>query len=374
MKKIFTATLIAGFAACLSAQITVTSASFPAAGDTLRTATDIAPTGIDITAPGGPYDWDFSSLSLSAIKQETVFRAASEGTAFNLFPEAELFTDLGGGTETYYSVSANSFDNLGFNGPDPAGIGVFTQFKFTSPVPLRHAPLTFPATFNSSSDVFLAFSTDDLPQALLDSLDISALADSIRVRVTTNRDDFVDAYGKLTIPGGTYDVLREKRTEFRETRLDVHTFIGWVDVTDLVAGSFAGLGADTILTYNFFSNDAKEPIAVVTMDDAGQAPAQVAYKDNGVVSSTPETVAGAPELVVWPNPASSSAVFLLKNIAPGDYSLRILDLQGRLVLDQPLAGPKTTVQLGNLPAGAYAYIAVDSAGVVKGQGKLVVQR
>ncbi|HQW03874.1 MAG TPA: hypothetical protein PLR30_15405, partial [Saprospiraceae bacterium] len=47
----------------LPAQITITNATFPAAGDTLKTATDLAPAGIVMTSPGGPQTWDFTSLN-----------------------------------------------------------------------------------------------------------------------------------------------------------------------------------------------------------------------------------------------------------------------------------------------------------------------
>ncbi|MEO6131291.1 MAG: hypothetical protein ABIQ02_05555, partial [Saprospiraceae bacterium] len=106
--------------ACLQAQITVTNATFPAVGDSLKTATDLAPVNITISGQGGPYTWDFSNL-IASTRQATFFQQASAGTAFANFPTAELVTIGEGGFETYYNVSATTFDNLGFYGNDPTG-------------------------------------------------------------------------------------------------------------------------------------------------------------------------------------------------------------------------------------------------------------
>ncbi|MEP6794302.1 MAG: hypothetical protein ABJB16_08255, partial [Saprospiraceae bacterium] len=91
----------------LPAQIIITNATFPAAGDSLKTATDLAPTGIALTPPGGPQTWDFTSLNPST-RQVTVFQNASNGSAFASFPGAELVTISGAGAETYYDVNASA--------------------------------------------------------------------------------------------------------------------------------------------------------------------------------------------------------------------------------------------------------------------------
>ncbi|MBK9018428.1 MAG: hypothetical protein IPM82_32725 [Saprospiraceae bacterium] len=144
MRKLVPVLALMTFCNWLSAQITVTNATFPLAGDTLKTATDLNPDGIVITPPGGPATWDFSGLA-PTVKSESVFRAASEGSAFADFSSAELFSvGAGGQGETYYDVSANNFDNLGYYGSDPTGgLPIQTSFKFSPPVPERRAPLNF---------------------------------------------------------------------------------------------------------------------------------------------------------------------------------------------------------------------------------------
>ncbi len=372
MKKIYVVIALVATTVWLHAQITVTNATFPVAGDTLKFATDLDPDGVVITAPGGPTAWDFTGLA-PTFKSETVFSAASGGVAFAQFPNAELLSISGGGqNETYYDVSATNFDNLGFSGADPnSGFPVQTTFKFSPPVPARRAPLNFIDNHLASTSVNVAFSLADIPGGVLDSLGIpTALVDSIRIRVTASRVDIVDAYGTLAIPGGTYDVLREKRSEYRETRLDIHTFFGWIDVTDQ-AGAAAGFGLDTLITYNFFSNTEKEPIAVVEMDNSGSVVQQVDYKDTGVVSGNNDVAAIKPEVVVSPNPATDLAVFELKNFKPGSYSIQLLDARGSLILVKNLTTGNIAVSLEGLAEGAYFYRLLDDKNRVQSSGKLL---
>ena len=374
MKKLLILFVFCGIAGWLGAQITLTNASFPAAGDTLKTATDLNPDGVEITPPGGPTNWDFTGLNPS-FKSETIYRPASEGNATASFPAATLFAASAGGQgETYYAVSATSFDNLGFSGTSPTGgLPIQTDFHFSPPVPERRAPLHFIDNHLAESSLNIAFAIADLPGGVLDSFPISGLADSIRIRGTASRYDLVDAYGTLSIPGGTYDVLREKRTEYRETRLDIHTFIGWVDITDQ-AGAIAGLGQDTVVTYNFFSDTEKEPIAVVTTDNSGLSVMQVEFKDNGVVSDAKDMAKAIPFITVSPNPVISEVKFEMENFAPGRYLLQLFDASGAEVLTKKMSAKgSNTEQLDLSPysSGPYFYRVLNAQGAVLKSGKLL---
>ncbi len=372
MKKCYAVLILVASTAWLHAQITVTSTSFPTAGDVLKTATDLDPDGVTITPPGGPATWDFTGLA-ATFKSETTFQAASEGSAFASFPGAELVSiGAGGQGETYFDITATSFNNLGFYGSDPTGgVPVPTNFKFTPPVPERRAPLNFIDSHLAETSLNIVLPIDSVLGAILAQLGVpTGLADSLRVRVTASRYDLVDAYGTLTIPGGTYDVLREKRTEYRDTHLDIHTFFGWIDVT-AQAGAGAGLGKDTTVTYNFISNTEKEFIAVVETDNSGSMVQQVEYKDNGVISGSNDLAATKPKVLVSPNPTVDEAVIELKNFAPGSYTLRLLDVRGNMVSVQKLMPGSTVISLAEQASGTYFYQVSDEKNQVKSSGKLL---
>jgi hypothetical protein len=353
-----------------SAQITVTNATFPAAGDSLKTATDLAPQNLVMTPSGGGQTWDFSALNPST-RLVTVFQPAAAGSASANFPGAELVTISDVGAEIYYDVSATAFSVLGISGEGlGGGFPIEADFRYSPPLVEREAPLNFFDVDNYSSSATISLPTSAIPGAIFDSLGIpTGLFDSIRVRITVNRLAIVDGFGTLTIPGGTYDVLRQKRTDYTSTGVDVHTFLGWVDIGTIL-GDFA-FPTDTTITFNFLSNTAKEPIAVVTVDSTELVAAQVVYKDNGIPSAINPVTGKTIAVVLSPNPAIDQVTIELKNILPGKYTLRMFDSNGKRVLTKELTSDREVISIETLNGGIYFYNVIDARGQVVGTGKVM---
>ena len=342
----------------LHAQIVITNATFPAAGDTLKTVTDdTPPASVSITPPGGPYTWDFSQLD-GTFTQEEVYANASEGTGFANFPGATLYTN-NQVTETYYTNDAGTFSVLGFNGQVPAGgFPIEAVIKYSPAFIERRAPLQFFDIHSNATGLLIPFAVADLPSEIVDSLGVlTGLADSIRIRISINNIQVVDAFGTLAIPGGTYDVLRQKVTTYQEARFDVHTFLGWLDVTEqILQAGIPGFGVDTSYTHAFLSNDAKEPIAVVSTSD-GLNVTSVTYKNNGVTSSSEDISNNQHTMVrMSPNPAFSETTFDLQHIPDGQYQLTIFDMQGARLFSEKITAPSATISLDDLAAGTYMCI------------------
>jgi len=360
----------------LNGQITVTNASFPAAGDTLRTAVDAMPS-VDLLGPGGDQEWDFTSLS--GVVQERLVRNASEGEYFSEFPNAELlFTtvaDVDAG-EIYHNITAGVDENMGYVGPDPANFGLNLVARFNPPVPEKRAPMNFFDVNTADTDVVIAFDATVLPPEVTDSLPVTP--DSIRFRIAAERLDVVDAWGTLAIPGGTYDVLREKRTEERETRMDVLVGIGpfseWVDITDIIGLDF--LGVDTTITYNFFSNDAKEPIAVVRVDNVTETPVLVEFKSNDIISNVNYVNTGKSDLFASPNPAINEVRFEFLNLKKGIYKLKIYNILGIEVWSDKysiLSNHRAIrVDLNDFRKGTYLYSLEDERGKTITTKRLII--
>jgi hypothetical protein len=284
------------------------------------------------------------------------------------------------GAENYYRVTTERVSLIASNGEDPTGAGINALFRFEPPIIERRAPLTFPATYESESNLSIAFAWDDLPAFITDSIPSPIVPDSIRIRVNQIQDDFVDAWGTLSIPGGEHEVLREKRTLERDTRLEVLVeipIIGlqWQDVTDLFGGGtglFAGLGQDTILTYNFYSNDAKEIIAVARIDNETGNVDRVDYKNNDFVSSTSEVELTA--VNVSPNPASDFVNLELGDLPEGEFNLKVFSLTGNLLLEkrmQSVRGHLERLDISHLPAGSHLFQITEPSGKLRATGKIV---
>ncbi len=247
MQKILYSAVLLAYCLSSFAQITVTSSSFPAANDTLRYAIDDRPV-LDVqslfTPPGGNQTWDLSKLlARSAFSQ--VFKPASAGKNASAYPGAELVV-VDAIRETYYNVTNSRFENMGYAGVDSFGLGLNARFKLLPAYTERRAAMNFFDINVANSAIIQGFAVSDLPEVVKKNLPVSAtLIDSIRVRLTFSRNDVVDAFGTLKLPFAQYTVLREKRTEYISTRVDVHTFLGWLDATDLIVNqnaSFACAG------------------------------------------------------------------------------------------------------------------------------------
>lgn len=362
-------------AVSLSGQITVTNASFPAAGDTLRIAIDTASAGITVSPPGGGQTWEF--MGLTAIFVRTIpFTPASENPNGAAFPTATLTGPAGPNGDNFYQVTATTYSLVGFAGNDPIGFGLNVQTPFNPPVVERRAPMNFFDVNQTNGALLVPFAASELPQAILDLLPITP--DSIRLRVALNRVDVVDGWGTLSIPGGTYEVLRERRTQYSDTRIEVKVgAFPWVDVTQLIPLPDAGLGRDTTLTYNFFSNSAKEPIAVVFADHITGEVLNVQYKFNGIIADADDLAAVQPGLALWPNPASDRVRVEISAIPAGRYFFQLFSINGRLLQRHAFnaGGEAVTildVALTGIAPGVHAYALTDSAGNVLKTGRLVV--
>lgn len=316
-------------------QTTLTADFLPEVGDTLFISVDNLPTNIDVLPEVGQHSWDFSNLQAPFVMNRLV-KDASEGAAFAQFPDATMTIENGGSVgEGYYRVNDGVLELLGYGGGDQFNLGIDFDLKYTPPYPERITPLEFGDSNQSNTDISYTFSPDDLPVNIFDGLPITA--DSLRIRISFDRQSVVDGWGSLTIPGGVFDVLREKRVEVRDTRLDAKlSFLGWQDVTDILLSSLpadqipAGIGSARTTQYYFMSNEAKEVIALVTMDSLGVTPTNVDFK-GGILDKENGLHLPKPGVYATPNPAIVNVRFEFFDLPKGNYNLKIYNILGQEV-------------------------------------------
>jgi len=368
----------------VTAQISISNSYFPAVGDTIYSAIDNLPANISIGSEGPNQDWNFSTLQ-APFSRRTIFRAAAEGNFFDEYSSAELLAELVENAETYYNITTNRYELMGFGGSDPLGLGIQALPKYTPALVERWAPLNYDDTHSSEANISYAFSADDLPNEITNPLPITP--DSFRVRLSLEREDVVDAWGKMTIPGGVYNVLREKRTRQQDVRLDAKIgFLGWQDITDIVLeavdideilGMDNALGASTTVSYHFYSDEAKEAIAIVTMDAAGENPLRVEFKGSDIISHVQNVNALKPGVYAFPNPAIVNVRFEFSNLKPGNYTLRIYNILGvEIWKDQyHVNGIRTEkVDISSLRKGTYLYSLSNEKGKTLATKRLIVIR
>jgi hypothetical protein len=365
-----------------SAQITVTNATFPAAGDSLVYAVDDLPLGINpATPPGFNQIWDFSTLQ----KDDTlsvVYRPASAGTEVANFPGADLVVT--GQGETYFNVTNTTFEAMGYAGGDPSGFGLNVVAKFGPPMVERYAPMNVFDIKAPNTSLLLTFPTDQPP---LDSIfsNLPVDIDSMRVNVATSRIETVDGSGTVTIPGGTYPVLRQKRVEYTTTGIDLYVvlfpgFGQWVPLSTIIGGGGGGglgnfLGTDTTLTYRFYNDIEKEEIAIATMSNDLSTVESIRFKNNATTPTIEPKITFSGGIQAFPNPAVEWVRFDCSNLVQGEYTLKIFNIIGKLVWKKNYTLGGTTsfrVELDDFKKGTYIYSLVDKQGNAVGTKRLVV--
>lgn len=367
-----------------TAQITVTGTTFPTAGDTLHFAIDNNPVNINpATAPGGNQVWDFTGLQKSEV-QNVAYRPASGGANFGDFPGAETVINNGLG-DIYYNLTANKMEALGYAGSDPIGFGVNVSAHYQPALIERRAPMNYTDLNQQSALVQVTLPTNQPPfDSLFANLPVNV--DSLRVRLTTDRIEAVDGWGSCKIPGGSYGVLRQKRTEYRTPMAEAYVelipgFHTWVDVGSLLGSGGAGgldqfLKKDTIVTYRFYSSTEKEEIAVATMNDNQSDVSEVRFKNNaGITPSHYVSAAGSASISAFPNPAVEWVRFDCVNLPPDEYTLKIFNIIGKVVWKETyqIAGTRSIkLDLDNFKKGTYLYSMTDKAGNIIGTKRLVV--
>ena len=340
---------------------------FPVAGDTLLTVVDDEPTGVTVSSPGGNQVWNFSQLENDGVRTRVV-RAASEGTLFSQFPNTELLQPLGPNAEGYFNLASDRLELVGYAGQDPLGQGLNIVTRFSPANIERWSQLQFFDLRNSESALLIAFSTASIPGGIFDNLPIAP--DSIRIRIATQRTDLVDAWGIVQLPGNLqFSCVREKRTEYRDVRLDAKIGpLPWFDITDLLIQNspLPGLGRDTIQRYHYWSNSAKEPVAILSVSLADQSVISIEYKSNPLISSDKELLLSNADLLVFPNPASNQVNLRLQALQPGRYHCQLYDAAGRLMQQQQWdinsADHTASLSVEGYPAGSYFCRLLDAAG------------
>ena len=363
------------FLLAASAQITLTNERFPAQGDTLIDAVDNMPSGINLLTPGPGRNWSFMNLQAPFSRSEQLLPAEQIEGGF-AFPMADFGLSLEA-TNNFFKVTDNEVQLLGFYGAAPGGLGFDGVFRFDPPLVDQYAPVAYGDSFASESNVALAIATENLPDGIFDQLPVSP--DSIRLRINQQRTDDVDAWGSLMLPGGIYDVLREKRTDVRNLRVEVRVgLFPWTDVTDILIdqAGLDGLGQDTTVSYRFLAEGEMAPVAEVFVDDSG-SPGRVRYKVNETITNLQQRIIAEPSVYAYPNPTIANVRFEFTDLLRDTYTLRIFNILGVEEWSRrfDIAGYHIEkLNISFLTKGTYLYSLSDSRGRTLVTRRLVVVR
>ena len=301
---------------------------------------------------------------------------ASTATFGDSFPTANIVLPFEDG-DGYAVVHSDSIEIAGFLGaPIPSLANFDVLVKMNPFATIYNKGLTYGSTTWDDAAFFHEVDIDSLPPEA--DLPLQDQLDSARIIFSVVKADTVDAWGTVTTPTGTYDVLRVKETQYRHTDVFVkHDFFGWVDLSTFIQ---EGLGPDTLIYYNFVNDQSKDIICRVLRlkNDAGLFFNQVGWwkTDPVTVSAEPVQVPSF-EINSFPNPVISELNISFTDFPIDQYQINVYNILGREMRSDvfELSGNTVrTIPVNNLNKGVYIYNVVNSKGEILATRKFFVLR
>lgn len=194
MKSLLTLLLIVGMTAFAQAQITLTHADLPGAGDAIVSATDTTVADLNIGTAGPNQSWNFLALEYHEV-YATNYLSPAQAPLSAEFPEANLCAESQGAF-SFLEVSESELLGLGL-------VADLTGDKNYLPVRIDPSQklFVFPATFGTT------YQTTYASEFAIDGEFLGV--DSLRIKQTASQTANIDAYGVVLMPNGLYDALRQ---------------------------------------------------------------------------------------------------------------------------------------------------------------------
>lgn len=333
------------------AQITLSDSDFASPGDTVRMSLTNQ-TSSDYVSTSTSFTWDFSSLTansqllreftsigFSPVQFTFGFFAPQDYQASYFIPETALdFSQLSGflpvtisDARSYQKSTNDSITKVGYSikvsGVDVAfkSDTIETKYKF---------PMTYPQVFTTRGYTLI---------------DLNPATD-LKVKQSRNVTSTIDGYGQLTLPIGTFDVLRLKR-EILEIDSIYQSFFG--------APSWIGAPPIQTTEYEWIGQNKKDVLLKISVNNVNGVDQiqSIEYQDIylGLDAGLDDKELQA---TLFPNPTSNNiqihSNISLKNIYLFDSKGTILETVTNL------NSVNSSFDLGNFSAGIY-FLKLESA-------------
>ena len=318
-----------------SAQITVTQSDFASVGTTIILANDSVVPGSIAVGGTGMQTWDFTALQLDDIDTLEFVDPATT-------PNGSLFTSSNLAIETpgqviYVNSASNGIFIKGLSG-DFLNVGTALSVSLIQ----DQTQIEFPST-NGDSFTDFAFADSTVEDTF------TGIFDSIRVKREINVTSNIDAYGTMMAPAGTYQTIRQFRTEITlDSVWSYSQFLGWQFLQQIV---------DTTRVYSWIANGEDYPVMEINVDvnnNPFDASYQVGLNLIGSISNSVDpdcngqctgeaTAAGVSGTgsytYLWDANAGNQTTATATGLCAGTYSVTITDGLGTTVATVTLTEP-----------------------------------
>ncbi len=294
-------------------QIVLGPGDMPSAGDTLHFATTQA-TELDVSLTGEDMLWDFTMLTPMVEDQDIAVAVSATPFLYQfyfnnpiLYPEHVASLAMAGepfdfqllqveDVYEYFRKNADGYWNVGF-GAMANGL----------PASVRRIPTdrihAFPLAFGNADQSFSSWHIE--------------VPGTFYFQQDQWRDNTVDGWGTLHLPGGTYDVLRVRSVLQRHDSIYVSQF-----------GLGFGLDEPETVEYKWLAQGMGRPVLTITT--IAGTPVMAEYFDDEIGTAMAHHQE-AETLALYPNPADDILGLSIPEGAGGTLVIR--DQLGRVTMD-----------------------------------------
>ena len=358
MKKLLlTTSAIVSFTLIASAQITVTTADVASPTKIIYQANDTMPSGsLSVGSFGTSQTWNMSMLNTHTTDTMTFISYAWAPNSN--FSTSNLVVKQGWQNNyVYMTNSASGLTAQGFSGTVDFGAGPMTLNQINSPSEIL---MNFPGAYltaitNNYMSVTPAFYFGIDPG-------IGFTVDSVRQHSEVRKSILVDAWGSLTTPLGTYNVLRSEETIIRYDTTDAYLFGTWNDAVFTSADSTTG--------YTWWANGVGFPLVSIKLDSLSnikQTQWLQALPAVGINEQATTTFVS-----VYPNPAQNQINFTVE--ATKVSAIQVLDITGRMIDYIVVSNDNVSINTSVFANGVYSYALVGKDNAILNRGKFTIAK
>lgn len=344
MKHFYILVLALIFAPVLQGQITLTRSDYYDYDNKYyRGYQNTGLLDIDLSLSTGPNQtWDFSWIDQNI--SDTLKISKADLTPFyNEFPTADYGLSSSISNYFYEEITPSGARILGKVNYD-AFNSTYNVFQYNTPQITFPYPLNYTDTFSFTQQYRVQYAA------------FFPGSDSIRQYNYSRFNVEADAWGRLILPIGDFEVLRLKQRSFITDTIYSYTNPGgW---------SSGEINIDTTDTYLYYAKEIGYRLMSYTQLISGNSRSLGYLVDYYLSNQTPENLA----FKLYPNP-SNEQIFVEIEM---EGSIQLRDIQGRIIMTESVSKGKNMLSLKDVPNGIYFASVLTSGNSVSIPQKLIV--
>lgn len=323
-------------------QITITSADFPSADDTVLVSVSYD-LGMDVSNTGTNHTWDFSTLSIDEQRIDTFYNVSSASIGYqavfnNQWTNPDYDADYYQNFRTFDLSAAEQagvtierpvqFVKFASSQLQNVGMGfVMNGYEIPAQADTIDIEYNFPVNYN-----------DNWESRSYIHLDLNPAFNGEYVRHQQRYSD-VDGWGTVTTPFGTFTAIRVRSEIISQDSVYVDPF-GWFEVP-----------TPDIAIYSWMANGMKMPVLRITteIDGGNETVTSVEFpdKDRQMMSVSESNIHLTK---IYPNPASDQINISWSNQM--DW-VKITDVSGKVVYENNNPTSFLNLDVSNWNKGMY---------------------